>query len=274
VPGHHVSSPIAQPDAGEPRPGGDARLTIGEPRPGGDRQVSAADLLERVQRLEQQLQAVRRSALAERHFVLDDESFAYHVAPGTGTWDNERAVELPVIWRELQRRGHSEGMLEVGNVLGNYFEIAHPVLDKYEHDRSVTWNEDVVTFQPPFAPELILSISTLEHVGHSERPRDPAKFHAAIDAVSGWLAPGGRLVFTVPLGYNPAVREYLDAPHSARATVRCMRRTTLDNLWVQADYAEVRDVRYDRPFRCANAIAIVEVGSAHESATPPAGEGA
>ena len=43
-------------------------------------------------------------------------------------------------------------------------------------------------------------------------------------------------------------------------SLRCMRRTTIDNLWVQVDYAEVRDCRYNRPFPCANAIAIVELG--------------
>lgn len=232
-----------------------------------------SDLLERVQQLEGELQALRMSTLAERHFVLDGESYPYHVARGNRTWDNERAVEIPVVWSALERRGRSEGVLEVGNVLGHYLEIAHPVLDRYEQHRCVTWNEDIVSFDPPFAPELILSISTLEHVGHSESPRDPGKFHDALDAVSGWLAPGGRLLFTVPLGYNPAVREYLDSPHDARTAVRCMRRTTLDNLWVQADYAEVRDLRYGSPLPCANAIAIVEVSaSPQEPAMRPAGD--
>lgn len=216
-------------------------------------------LLERIQRLEEELQALRMSTLAERRFALDGESHAYHVARGNRTWDNERAVEIPIVWSELRRRGHARGVLEVGNVLGHYFDIDHPVLDRYERSDTVTWNEDVVSFQPPFAPELVLSISTLEHVGHSEQPRDPTKFRRALDAVFGWLAPGGRLLFTVPLGYNPAVRDYLDAPHPQRSSLRCMRRTTLDNLWVQADYAEVRDCRYNRPLPCANAIAIVEL---------------
>jgi hypothetical protein len=273
VSGNSSSSPTALP-AVDPQPAAGPQVAA-DPQSAGEPQVSAADLLERVQRLERELQALRMSTLAERRFVLDGQSHSYHVARGNRTWDNERAVELPVVWDALQRRGSSEGVLEVGNVLGHYFEIAHPVLDKYEQHGAVTWHEDIVAFEPPFAPELILSISTLEHVGHSERPRDPGKFHEAIDAVTGWLAPGGYLLFTVPLGYNPAVREYLDAPHPAGATVRCMKRTTLDNLWVQADYAEVRDCRYGSPFPCANAIAIVEVrASAQEPAVRPAGGGA
>jgi hypothetical protein len=226
-----------------------------------DAAPTAADLLERIEQLEAQLQALRMSTLAERRFVLDGESLPYHVARGNRTWDNERAVELPLVWRELERRGRSEGVLEVGNVLGHYFEIDHPVLDRYERYHTVTWNEDVVSFQPPFAPELVISISTLEHVGHSETPRDRTKFTRAVDAILGWLAPGGRLVFTVPLGYNPAVLEFLDAPPAELTALRCLRRTTLDNLWEQASYEEVRDVRYDRPFSCANAIALVELSA-------------
>jgi hypothetical protein len=227
----------------------------------GGQQPATAALVERLERLEAQVQALRMSTLAERRFVLDGESYIYHVARGNRTWDNERAVELPVMWRELRRHGGGAGVLEVGNVLGHYYDTGHPVLDKYEQHGRVTWNEDVVAFRPPFAPELVLSVSTLEHVGFSESPRDPAKFRQAIDALAGWLAPGGRLVFTVPIGYNPAVGEYLDSPDARRLAVRCLRRVTLDNLWVQADYEEVRDTRYNRPFPCANAIAIVEVGS-------------
>ena len=200
----------------------------------------------------------RMSMLAQRRFLFDGRDYRYHVAKGNRTWDNERAVEIPILWEELQRRKHPHGVLEVGNVLGHYFDIEHPVLDRYEQHRTVTWNEDIVCFQPPFAPELVLSISTLEHVGHSEQPREPAKFRRALDAIIDWLAPGGRLLFTVPLGYNPAVRDYLDAPHAQRTSLRFMRRITLENLWVQAAYAEVREHRYNRPFPCANAIAIVE----------------
>lgn len=225
----------------------------------GDADLTVTSLLSRIEQLEGQLEALRMSTLAERRFVVDDESLPYHVARGNRTWDNERAVEIPLVWRELQRRGHSEGVLEVGNVLGHYFEIHHPVLDRYERHRTVTWNEDVVSFRPPFAPELVLSISTLEHVGRSETPRDPAKFARAVDTILGWLAPGGRLVFTVPFGYNPAVLEYLDASPAQLTALRCLRRITLDNLWEQASYEEVREVRYNGPFTCANAIALVEL---------------
>ncbi len=119
--------------------------------------IVEVQLLERIEQLEEEMQALRMSPLAERLFVLDGERYPYHVARGNRTWDNERAVEIP------------------------------------------------------------------------------------------------------------AVREYLDAPDPRRTSLRCMRRTRIDNLWVQAPYAEVRDCRYNHPLPCANAIAIVELMSARQA---------
>jgi hypothetical protein len=208
-----------------------------------------------VVRLQEEVQAIRMSALARRSFELDGRSYAYHVAEGNRTWDNERAVEIPVGWSAIRDRGDPSRVVEVGNVLGHYFDIEHRVLDLHERDLHVTWNADVLDFQPPFAPELVVSISTLEHVGHPHRPE---LFRRAVEAVIDWLAPSGRLLFTVPLGYNPAVLEYLDGPSPEVSAMMFMRRLTLDNLWEQASLAAVRDCPYDRPFRAANAIAIVE----------------
>jgi hypothetical protein len=79
-----------------------------------------------------------------------------------------------------------------------------------------------------------------------------------VEAIIDWLAPSGRLLFTVPLGYNPAVVEYLERPSPEVSSMLFMRRITRDNLWEQASFATVRECRYDRPFPAANAIAIVE----------------
>jgi len=229
-----------------------------EPSPPNQGSDAQAELLRRLKRLEAEMQAMRMSVLAERTFELEGRTHSYMVARGNRTWDNERAIELPVGWEAVQAHGHPQTVIEVGNVLGHYYPIEHVVLDKFEHHRCVTWNEDVLEFQPPFAPELVVSISTLEHVGHGEQPRQPEKFRQAVEAIIGWLAPGGRLLFTAPLGYNPSVLEYLDDPSPQVTSMLFMRRTTLDNLWVQTSLPQVRDYRYGAPFPCANALAIVE----------------
>jgi hypothetical protein len=63
---------------------------------------------------------MRMSALARRSFELDGRSYAYHVAEGYRTWDNERAVEIPVCWSAVRDHGNPSGVVEVGNVLGHY----------------------------------------------------------------------------------------------------------------------------------------------------------
>ena len=92
---------------------------------------------------------------------------------------NERAIEVPIVWKIVSE--YSEGrILEVGNVLSHYFSVCHDILDKYEKADGVI-NQDVVNFWAPNKYELIVSISTLEHVGWDESPRDPNKILRAIE---------------------------------------------------------------------------------------------
>lgn len=214
-------------------------------------------LVARTARLEAQIEALLMADLGRRTFVYEGAEYAYMARRPNRTWDNERAVELPIVWAEVERTVAAADVLEIGNVLSAYYPVAHRVLDKYERHRSVTWNEDIMEFEPPFAPSLIVSISTLEHVGHSETPRDPAKFRHAVDRVLTWLRPGGLLMFTVPLGYNPAVIEFLRAPNHAVTTVKCLKRVATDNTWQEVSLDQAAACSYGQPFPCANAIAIV-----------------
>jgi hypothetical protein len=217
-------------------------------------------LADRVAELERQVISLRKSALARDTFRLGDRQFHYVARDGNRTWDNERAVELPVAHAAVAELGDPEATIEVGNVLAHYYPVAHPVLDKYERHRAVVWNQDVVDFRPPVPPALIVSISTLEHVGYSEEPRDPAKFGLAVGALRSWLRANGRLLFTVPLGYNPAVLPFLEeAMDDPMCDARFLRRTTLDNRWEETSLSLVRGADYGSPFPAANAIAIVEV---------------
>jgi Glycosyl transferase family 2 len=206
------------------------------------------------------MEPMLHSSLAEHSFTLAGRDYRYFVrniednTPST----NERAVEIAVIRDELERFGKPQAVVEVGNVLSHYFPIGHRVISAEDEERNqaARWKEDLVEFKPPFEPELVISISALGRIGH---PLEPQRFTMAVENLIGWLAPEGRLLFTVPIGYNLGVRTYLDAVHSYPIDVHCMRRTTIDNLWVQTSYEAVRNIPYGRPFSCANAIAVVEV---------------
>lgn len=192
-------------------------------------------------------------------FELDGADYEYLYHHYNATWRNERAVEVPVA-RAMLERVRPGPMLEVGNVLHNYLPPAllpagRVVVDKYEVYDGVI-NADVMEFTPPRPCAAVVAISTIEHVGWDEEPREPEKAVAAIQRLHSWLAPGGELLVTVPIGHNPALDQYLldDKPVFERLSF--MRRVDARNRWVQAGAQEVRGAAYGSPFPFANAIAV------------------
>ena len=129
---------------------------------------------------------------------------------------------MPVVQAIVDRHA-GKRILEVGNVLSHYRpEQDHLVVDKYEDAPGVI-NRDVLELDDLGPFDLVVAISTLEHVGWDERPRDPDKAPQAALALTRLLAPGGRLVFTVPAGYNPALDAALrdgSIPLSSSAALR------------------------------------------------------
>jgi SAM-dependent methyltransferase len=207
---------------------------------------------------------VRATARVERlrprqPFQFDGQDYDYLVHHYNTTWRNERAVEIPLATRVLQRRPGAR-MLEVGNVLRNYLAPSElppgrVVVDRYEPGEGVL-NADVVDYDPSERFDLVVSISTLEHVGRDEEPKDPTKVLAAIERMHGWLAPGGELFVTVPLGYHPELDERMLRAPPLFDRLDFLRRVSADNRWVQADAEEVRGTRFASPFPAANALAV------------------
>jgi len=144
--------------------------------------------------------------LAGRHgtFSFQGRRYPYLFHRHKLTWLTERAVEVPVVQALVDETTTAGGrVLEVGNVLSLYRPQAHVVVDKYERAAGVL-NRDVLELGDLGPFDLIAAISTLEHVGLDEQPCDPDKPARAVAALRERLAPGGRLVLTVPAGYNLA----------------------------------------------------------------------
>jgi SAM-dependent methyltransferase len=149
--------------------------------------------------------AARLTPLRHETFpAWDGAPLPYFVHPYNTTWHNERAVEVPLADAFLAFHGRGSGM-ELGNVLHHYGRRGDwEVVDKYERSSDVT-NVDILDYRPPAPLDFIVSISTLEHVGWDEEPRDAEKALAALGHLRRILAPRGLLFLTVPLGYNPAL---------------------------------------------------------------------
>lgn len=132
--------------------------------------------------------------------VLDGFDHAYNT-----TARNERAVEIAIA---LQFLGWVSGAgLEVGNVLSHYgVSRRRRVVDLYEKAPDVD-NVDVFDIEGSF--DWIVSISTVEHVQWDTAPRDPTGAIRAINHLVSLLSTDGRMLVTVPGGYNSPLDEYL-----------------------------------------------------------------
>jgi len=81
-------------------------------------------------------------------------------------WKNERCVEVPLAKSIVDKE--KGRILEMGNVLPHYYKNARwDVLDKFEKGKNIL-NADIASFKPKNKYNLILSISTFEHIGLDE----------------------------------------------------------------------------------------------------------
>lgn len=191
-------------------------------------------------------------------FEFRGQSYRYFWHTSNATWRNERAVEIPVV-RGAMAGVPAERTLEVGNVLGQYGVSGHDVVDKFDRAPGVL-NEDILDYDPPKRYELIVSISTIEHVGWDDDPRDPDRALQALGHIRSLLAPGGRALITVPYGYN----DYLDqlvGRGEGFDEVHYLRRTGR-RTWEESNHAAVVASRYGEPHPGANALVIGMLRSA------------
>lgn len=171
------------------------------------------------------------------------------------TWLTERCVEVPIVL-ELLSAYRGKEVLEVGNVIQHYFPLEHDVVDKYEKAPGVV-NRDVVDFDSGKRYDLIVSISTLEHVGFDEYSKEPLKVDKAMDNLLVLLAPGGKMVVTVPIGYNPEVDKLLQTKWPSIADIYYLRKTSWRNDWEEVDADSAFQAAAEGRFFWLNAIAIL-----------------
>lgn len=203
-------------------------------------------------------------------FAFQGHNYHYFIHRYNNTWLNERIVEIPIIWQLVQKY-HSEEVLEVGNVLSHYFSVNHDIVDKYETARGVI-NQDAVFFKPEKRYRLIVSISTLEHVGWDEEPRDPEKFIRTVENLRGLLSPGGQMIVTLPLGYNAYLDDILKHGEKIFDRCYCLQRISRDNRWTEVDWRDIESAKYGRPFPFANALVVGIAEKESNNKTPPAGQ--
>ncbi len=189
-----------------------------------------------------------------RTFTFWGNTYNYFIHKYNATWRSERTVEVPIIWK-IVNEYRGKKILEVGNVLSHYFSVNHDILDKYEKADNVI-NQDVCDFQSSKKYDLIVTISTLEHVGWDENPRKPMKVLQAIENLKSLLAPKGKIIVTLPLGHNHVLDSLLNEGKIQFTKMYCLKRVSKDNRWIETNSENIKNAKYNHPFNKANGLVI------------------
>ena len=197
--------------------------------------------------------------LAKAEFTFEGKSLPLFYHRYNMTWATERAVEVPVAG-EFLRRFAGKSVLEVGNVTPHYLDTGHTILDKFESGPGII-NEDIADFAPSERFDLILSVSTFEHIGFDDEADGDSgkKISQAIATCRGLLAVGGQLVLTLPLGYNPALDRMIADGQLGSDRATFLKRTGR-LAWQTVDAEAALASEYGRPFPYANAVMIAQFG--------------
>jgi len=189
--------------------------------------------------------------------VLDGKEIFYFYHRHNRTFENERAIEIPIVWSFVQKaRTEGNSILEFGNVLSHYFGVDHAIVDLYEKARGVM-NIDIVDFNLSRTYDLVVSISTLEHVGYDTgEKQDDEKPLRALGKLVSLVSPGGTMVITMPLGYNPNIDSLIKNKPDAFGKLYFLKRISRDNRWEWSCFENVAEAKYGAPFPAANALAI------------------
>lgn len=186
-------------------------------------------------------------------FILSGNAHSFKVTQRS--FDNERSVEVPVTLSFIENHPSSR-LLEIGNVLHCYIKSSHDVVDKYERAPGVI-NQDVVEFAPLAKYDVIVSISTIEHVGLDEPLKERGKCVRALLHIKSLLEDGGKALITVPVGYNEDIDTYIINNRASFENITFLKRVSLSNKWIEVDMEEAMQHRYGCRFPAANAVAFL-----------------
>ena len=197
------------------------------------------------------VQALRKSK--KEFFYFQKKKLEYLIHPYNLSWINERTVEVPIALNYI-KDSKAKSIIEVGAVLPNYVPVHWDVLDKFEKGKNII-NQDIVDFKPRRKYDLIMSISTLEHVGFDDT-NEPEKIIAAINKMKTWLNKNGKMIATMPLGYNLYMDGLIFSNNLGFNKMYFMKRINRKNRWIQVDMEKVKKSKYNYPYNNANAIVI------------------
>jgi len=199
-------------------------------------------------------------SMPDRYFKFDSQTYKY----AARLYNSERTIEVPIVMCEVDKCTKQSGsILEVGNVLNWHQPFKHTVVDKYEIANGVI-NEDIVTFNSDTKYDLIVMISTLEHVGYDEPILDNRKILTTLDKLRTLSKPGGKIVITVPLGYNKYLDDYIKQGYITADQMHLMHRISKNGRWCEVPFLLCMEsatpyITYNSPYPFANWVLVMVI---------------
>ncbi len=129
------------------------------------------------------------------------------------------------------------------------------VVDKYEKGRGII-NEDINTYLPKNKFDLIVSISTFEHIGFDDSGGNSfKKILSSFKKTTSLLKKNGKFIFTVPIGYNPSMDKII-RENGFKFKKELFLKRASSNFWVETTKEDALLNGYGSKFPYANAIMI------------------
>jgi len=175
-------------------------------------------------------------------FYFNNKIYKYFYGSYNHTWVNERAIEIPLVNKEIKNYlTKNKSILEIGNVMNYYHPFKHEVIDKYEKGEGII-NKDALDFKLNKKYDLIISISTMEHVGWDEAIKDETKIPRAVENLKKHLNDKGQIIMTVPLGYNPFLDKIIEKKQLTSEAYFFKRN--LFGRWKQVSWEKAKNTPY------------------------------
>lgn len=184
------------------------------------------------------------------YFLFQNKKYNYFYHEYNQTYKKERIIEIPIVLDYIKQY-EGQKILEVGNVLSNYIDCSHDIIDKYDSAKHVI-HQDIVDYKPRDKYSLIVSISTIEHIGVEDIPSDPKKVITAIDNMKKMLDINGKIVVTIPMGQNKFLDAYLYRNIIKWNEIYAFKRISRER-WIEVSWDDIES-NYDHPYGNANEL--------------------
>lgn len=194
-------------------------------------------------------------AIFNRYFIVDGKKYYRYFINLYNAVISERVIEIPFA-NEFLVNSQTKCILEIGNVLSHYFDINHAVVDKYEKGLGII-NVDVLDLNPDKRYDLIIAISTIEHVGFDEPVKENGKSKKTVQKIIDLLDNKGIAVITVPLGYNPEIDSIIEHNEIDFTRRYFLKRVSRFNLWKETTMEDAIKCKYGSKYPAANSVAFL-----------------